>query len=555
MKKFVFAFITFFFLLINVNANTTQVSTEYLSAVIKNDGSADVTITSTYLAQISTEYKMAFFNVENSKISNISIEDNYLSHYEKVKKLEKDKAMFYQLDDQGYKKFLKFSVVSEDTTFTIKYNISNVVVKFNNGQYGVDWFLLSRTSGVNIGAYNVSISFENQDLASKITNIDFLGVDGSKPNVADNKLTYVANGIDSGKNLRLIISFANGVDFTSFRFIDKDYAEFIDDARNGREFKVLFNAYSNRNFLIGFIVIFSLALVILITSFLFIRYGTHDEYYAMEIKDKKTINKGKDIPYYDSVPCQGDLYKLFFVAGYFKLLKNKSDFIGAILFKMFLNDNIELIPGKNGRNIRLRNDLKIDRDLDQDLYNIMLEASDMKVISDVKLNRFAKKHFLRIMTWYNMGYSQTITDEFNRNHVVRGAKIGKTTKLIFDDNFLDYGNKIASMKKYLLNFNQVPRQTALSEDTYKLLLISAQMLGIGKQVAEEIVRKNPNNVYAKKLLEFQIVDYVFKDVYSLALSAYRQTVKNSEIYNYDEMRNESLTNQSNVIIYNGKSKL
>ena len=547
MKKFVFAFITFFFLLINVNANTTQVSTEYLSAVIKNDGSADVTITSTYLAQIST-----FFNVENSKISNISIEDNYSSHYEKVKKLEKDKAMFYQLDDQGYKKFLKFSVVSEDTTFTIKYNISNVVVKFNNGQYGVDWFLLSRTSGVNIGAYNVSISFENQDLASKITNIDFLGIDGSKPNVADNKLTYVANGIDSGKNLRLIISFANGVDFTSFRFIDKDYAEFIDDARNGREFKVLFNAYSNRNFLIGFIVIFSLALVILITSFLFIRYGTHDEYYAMEIKDKKTINKGKDIPYYDSVPCQGDLYKLFFVAGYFKLLKNKSDFIGAILFKMFLNDNIELIPGKNGRNIRLRNDLKIDRDLDQDLYNIMLEASDMKVISDVKLN---KKHFLRIMTWYNMGYSQTITDEFNRNHVVRGAKIGKTTKLIFDDNFLDYGNKIASMKKYLLNFNQVPRQTALSEDTYKLLLISAQMLGIGKQVAEEIVRKNPNNVYAKKLLEFQIVDYVFKDVYSLALSAYRQTVKNSEIYNYDEMRNESLTNQSNVIIYNGKSKL
>jgi hypothetical protein len=275
----------------------------------------------------------------------------------------------------------------------------------------------------------------------------------------------------------------------------------------------------------------------------------------MEIRDKKTINKGKDIPYYDSVPCQGDIYKLFFVAGYFKLLKNKSDFIGALLFKMYMNDNLELIPGKNGRNIRLRNDLKIDRDLDQDLYNIMLEASDMKVISDVKLNRFAKKHFLRIMTWYNMGYSQTITDEFNRNHVVRGAKIGKTTKLIFDENFLDYGNKIASMKKYLLNFNQVPRQTALSEDTYKLLLISAQMLGIGKQVAEEILRKNSNNIYAKKLLDFQSVEYIFKDVYSLALSAYRQTVKNSEIYNYDEMRNESLTTQSNVIVYNRKSKL
>ena len=57
---------------------------------------------------------------------------------------------------------------------------------------------------------------------------------------------------------------------------------------------------------------------------------------AIEVKkDKKTINKSKDISYYDSVPCQGDLYKLFFVAGYFKILKNKSDFIGAILFKLY----------------------------------------------------------------------------------------------------------------------------------------------------------------------------------------------------------------------------
>ncbi|MCR5483900.1 MAG: hypothetical protein K6E99_05805 [Bacilli bacterium] len=553
MKKLVFVIISFFFLIVNVKG--MQMSNETFNAVIKNDGSADVTISSTFLAQRETDYRYAFFNVENSKISNISIEDNYSTHYERVKKLEKDKAFFYRLDDQGYKKFLNFSVVAEDTTFTIKYNISNVVVKFKDGQYGVDWFLVSRTSRVNIGSFNASISFENEEMASKVTNIDFLGLDGSKPTVSDNKITYSVNSIDSSKSLRMILSFANGVDFTSSRVIDKNYDEFIDDARTGREFKVLFNAYSNRNFLIGFAVIVSGAIIILITSFLFIRYGTHDEYYAMEIKDKKTINKGKDIPYYDSVPCQGDIYKLFFVAGYFKLLKNKSDFIGALLFKMYMNDNLELIPGKNGRNIRLRNDMKIERDLDQDLYNIMLEASDMKVISDVKLNRFAKKHFLRIMTWYNMGYSQSITDEFNRNHVVRGAKIGKTTKLIFDENFLDYGNKIASMKKYLLNFNQVPRQTALSEDTYKLLLISAQMLGIGKQVAEEILRKNPNNIYAKKLLDFQSVDYIFKDVYSLALSSYRQTVKNSEIYNYDEMRNDSLTTQSNVIVYNRKSKL
>ena len=554
MKKYIILILSFFAFIGSCSA--IEVTSENIDAVIKNDGSADVTINCTLLPQRESVYKIPFFNVENSKITNISIEDNLNSHYEEADSIEDNKALFYHLDDQNFNKILEFSVISEEiTTFTIKFNISNVAVKFKDGRYGIDWFLISRIAGTNIGSLNATIKFENEDYISKIEKINFIGISKSSQNINNNKITFNASSIDSTYNIRFLLLFNDGVNFGSSRSIKKDYNEFIDDAINGRDFKVVFYSYSTKTFLTLAIAIIIVGILIIIGSFIFIRYGTHDEYYGMEIKDKKTINKSKDISYYDSVPCQGDLYKLFFVAGYFKILKNKSDFIGAILFKLYLNDNIELIPGKNGRNIKLRNDMKIDRNLDQDLYNIMLEASDMKVISDIKLNRFSKKHFLRIMTWYNMGYSETITDEFNRNHATRGGKIGKTTKIIFDDNFVDYGNKILSMKKYLLNFNQVPRQTALSEETYKLLLISAQMLGIGQQVAEEILRKNPNNIYAKKLLDFQNVNYIFKDIYAISLSEYRQTVKNNEIYNYDEMRNESMSSTSNVIVYNRKSKL
>ncbi|MBQ7241069.1 MAG: hypothetical protein IJS56_06500 [Bacilli bacterium] len=554
MKKYIILILSFFAFIGSCSA--IEVTSENIDAVIKNDGSADVTINCTLLPQRESVYKIPFFNVENSKITNISIEDNLNSHYEEADSIEDNKALFYHLDDQNFNKILEFSVISEEiTTFTIKFNISNVAVKFKDGRYGIDWFLISRIAGTNIGSLNATIKFENEDYISKIEKINFIGISKSSQNINNNKITFNASSIDSTYNIRFLLLFNDGVNFDSSRSIKKDYNEFIDDAINGRDFKVVFYSYSTKTFLTLAIAIIIVGILIIIGSFIFIRYGTHDEYYGMEIKDKKTINKSKDISYYDSVPCQGDLYKLFFVAGYFKILKNKSDFIGAILFKLYLNDNIELIPGKNGRNIKLRNDMKIDRNLDQDLYNIMLEASDMKVISDIKLNRFSKKHFLRIMTWYNMGYSETITDEFNRNHATRGGKIGKTTKIIFDDNFVDYGNKILSMKKYLLNFNQVPRQTALSEETYKLLLISAQMLGIGQQVAEEILRKNPNNIYAKKLLDFQNVNYIFKDIYAISLSEYRQTVKNNEIYNYDEMRNESMSSTSNVIVYNRKSKL
>lgn len=542
-----------FFFIPSVNA--LQVNSNSFSAVINNDGSADVTETFDFLGQRDTVYNLVLFNVKDVKISDLSITDNLGSHYEYAKSLEDNKAFFYTLDDQGYKKILTYSVVSENTIITIKYKLSNVTVKFNDGTYGIDWFLVSRAAGHNIRTFNTSIKFENEEILSKISKVDVVGVNKTSNVTTDKSLSFTYNDIDSTQSLRLLVSFAQGVTFTNAKSVDKAYAEYSDDIIDGRDLVATFYSYSTKNFLITFLLIVIGGLAILIGSIIYVRYGTHDEYYGMETKDKKTINKIKDLAYYDSVPCQGDLYKIFFTAGYFKLLKNKSDMLGTILLKMYLNGNLELIPGKNGKNIRLRNDEGIDRDLDQDLYNIMLEASDMKVISDTKFNKFAKEHFVRIMTWYNMGYSETITDEFNRGHVSRGSKIGKTTKLIFDDNFVDYGNKILSMKKYLLNFNQVPRQTKLSEETYKLLLLSAQLLGIGEQLADEILRKNPNNIYAKKLKEFQSVNYIYEKIYAVSLTSYRQTVKNNEIYNYDEMSGNLMQSGSNMIVYKRKSKL
>lgn len=554
MKKVIITFLVLFFFFIP-SVSAIQVTSSSINAVIKNDGSCEVTQVLNYLGQRDTVYNLAFFNVKDAKISDISISDNLGTNYEYVKTLEDNKAFFYTFDDQGYKKLLWFSVVSEDITITVKYKISNVVVKYKDGTFGIDWYLISRVAENNIGSFNANISFENNEFLSKINKVDLVGLGKSNPVISSNNISFSFTKIDTSQSLRLLISFLPEVEFSNYKTIDKDYNEYSDDVINGRDFLSLFYSYSSKAFLIGFIIVILIGLIILIVSFIYVRYGTHDEYYAMETKDKLTVKKAKDLAYYDSVPCQGDLYKIFFTAGFFKLLKNKSDFLGTILFKMYLNDNLELIPGKNGRNIRLKNDEGIDRDLDQDLYNILLEASDMKVISDTKFNRFAKRHFVRIMTWYNMGYSETITDEFNRGHVVRGAKIGKTSRLIFNEQFVDYGNKIISMKKYLLNFNQVPRQTRLSEDTYKLLLLCAQMLGIGKQVAEEILRKNPNNIYAKKLLEFQSVNYIYEKVYGLSLAAYRQTVKNNEIYNYDEMSNNLVQSGSNIIVYKRKSKI
>ncbi len=549
MRKYLLIIITSFFLFTSsVFAN--QLNSLEREVTIHEDGSATIVDTIGMMAQKDSNFEIDFLNVKDAKISNISLTDRNNTTFVQTDKLVKGKYFFYTLADEGYKKFIRISALSEDNFYCLKYDISNISVKYSDGLYGIDWFAATRIAGESISTLNVTIAFEDSKLFEQIDQVNTIGIKDASSSLVENKISISVKNVDSGDNLRILVTFNKGVTFKNAVERKKTYAEFYDDAANGRDFEVLFNSYSSKGFLIGFSIIVEIGVIVLILSWIIIRYGTHDEYYGMEVAGKKPLPKIKEAPFYDSVPCQGDLYKLFFVGGYFKILKNKSDFIGAILFKMYLNDNIEIVNGKAGKDMRLRNDLKIDRSLDQDLYNIMMEASDMRVVSASKTNKFAKTHFLRLMTWYNMGYSETITDEINRGHATRGGKIGKTTKIVFNDVFYDYGVKILGMKKYLLNFNQVPRQTALSEDTYKLLLISAEMLGIGKQVAEEILRKNPNNIYAKKLLEFQDIKPIFHEIYGLALSAYRQTVKNNEIYNYDSMKDASLQS-TNVIVFKG----
>ena len=546
MKKYLLYFLFAFFLFIPFVSAKEFNQLDY-DILVKNDGSAHFTVRVSALYQKNfSDFDIALFRVPESKVSNITVTDIYNTHYEEVDSFQKNKNYFFKLSDQGYKKIITIKTTPKVCDYTIEFDLSKFVTKFNDNVYGIDWFVYSRITDQKAGSLNYSIKFEDDTIAKNIVSNSILGVSESGQQT-DSGISGALYNVSSSSMIRLLVQFNEKVKFNTSSTSKLTFKEQLEKAKDGMDFAIIFNAYTSRGFLVSFAVIIEVGVIILLLSYIIVKYGAHNEYFGMEVNEKKTIQKPKDVVYYDSVPCQGDIYKIAFVAGYFKLLKSKSDLIGAILFKMYLNDNIEIINGKNGYDMRLRNDLKIDRSLDQDLYNIMMEASDMRVLSSIKTSRFSKKHFLRIMTWFNMGYSESITDEINRGHITRGGKIGKTTKIIFSDVFIDYGNKILGMKKYLLNFNQVPRQSQLSEETYKLLLISAELLGIGKQVAEEILRKNSNNIYAKKLLEFQKLKPIYSEIYGNSLAEYRKTVKNNEIYNYDKMKDSSLQSSSNVI--------
>ena len=61
----------------------------------------------------------------------------------------------------------------------------------------------------------------------------------------------------------------------------------------------------------------------------------------------------------------------------------------------------------------------------------------------------------------------------------------RKVQLVVGEKLIEEANRIQGLKRYLLNFNQVPRQTELTEQGYKYLLCCAELLGIGTDVAKE----------------------------------------------------------------------
>ena len=103
------------------------------------------------------------------------------------------------------------------------------------------------------------------------------------------------------------------------------------------------------------------------------------------------------------------------------------------------------------------------------------------------------------------------------------------------------------VKKYLLNFNQVPRQTELTQEGYKYLLIMAELLGIGTQVAKEILRKNPDNYMAKSLLDMEDAKFLFRGAYQAALTPYKEVMKHNKIKSsYDAELDDLLKQKEEV---------
>lgn len=524
-KKILFTILCLFSFLAVVDAkNNIMVSNVSAEYQINANGSANIK-EEWFLnkKEISTIYR-EFKTDKTVKLHDLKITSSSCGVYKEGK--SSNKCEYDYTNRFGKTKL----TINSDDDLVISYTIDNFVAKFNDS-YGLsyDLFNNSKIYGIN----NIDLKFKSEYEFNEF-NVNLLvsssgtiekEINSGEINIRVNKLT---------KNSKLSILFnLSNLKYNTKRVTNTTYSDeklaFINNKYTSKYILSHFLTAEVRKVIILIVIIF--VMFVIITKLVKNKHRI-DEYAG--IKSFNGVNKinYNEVDICTSIPCNGDLYQIAFIAGYYGLIKNRSDLIGALLLKFQIDGIVQIKNNEGNYYISVLPNQYLPRKLDKDLYDILLSSSNSNLLKGNKFINYTKEHYLRVMTWFNMGFNESINNLCNSNGIKK-AKKGKKLILTLEENAYNTAIEIAGIKKFLINFNQTKLDRPLDDYTYQYMILIAELFGIGEQVAKEILRKNPDDYYAKLLLNLELNKELYKSCYQSALEPYRKVVKNRKRTGYN----------------------
>lgn len=493
---------------------------------INEDGIAEITEDWQINAGNSNYYEKNFYDADNISITDITLTDLSGSEYLYLEKYDKNRNLVYNFKDSKKTKKIRINTNNKDTTLRLSYKVDGIITKYDD-VYAINWNILSATNSLEIGTLNVDIS---GPIEFNETNMALYGMGKNMSCEFENGMIHIfAPNIVSKTKIKLMASITN-YEFSHHLTESGTFQENYEKYKSRTPFRVFIEEVLD-NILITILLVLTIVFVIGFAIYKFIK----KDKISSDYKNIKPYNKNKTVSelqqsiYNDEVPCDKNIYKMYFIANYYNVIHHRSSLVGALIFKWIIEGIISIENEDVKYYLRIVPDYQFDNELDQELYNILVNSSNNNIIDNNKLLRYATENSKLIIDWYDKVVASAIKDEYlKRNINVKKNKI-LLNKVIYTE-----AEKIQGFKKYLLNFNQVPRKTELTEEVYKYTLISAVLLRVDENLYQELLRKNPSNDSALMLERFSKVKYLYKNIYSICIDEYKKDKHNKrDKYRYN----------------------
>ena len=505
-KTLFFVFIFLFFIFIgNVNANT--LNSVKMDVFIDDNGNANITEVWDYTVNSGTENYHSFKNIGNSSFKNLKVSDettNYtlLSHWN-VDASFNSKAYKCGINKISDGVELCWGISSYGRhTYTISYTITSFVSELNDSQM-IYWELIP--SGNSKGSVYIKIH-SNFDYDFE-TPVWGYGNYGGTCYVYDGYIEMQSDGkLDSDEYMTILAKFPLGT-FNTSNVLNKDfnyYYEMAEDGSTDYSSSSVLNAIS-----VIFPILFFFFIIVMTVGFANSRVSTFDF--------GKTGNKvPKDIPLYRDIPCKGDIFRAYFVADTYKLLKKKTDFLGAIFLKWLKENRISIEKQEVGKIFKkedtciiLKNDSSFLNEHEEALYKMIKEASKDEILQEKEFEKWCSRNYSKILNWFDKILDSErdllVSEGIIELQEVPVMKVFKKKKYVVNDSLMEEAKELAGLKKFLEEFTLIKEREPIEVNLFEDYLIFAQILGIAKKVASQFKKLYPEII--------ESYNYDFDDIF------------------------------------------
>lgn len=499
-------FIGFAFMLFSSNVSANNISKISMDIYIDKNGDAYITETWNAYLNEGTEGYRYYGNLGNSEILDYSVSDsktNYTSFNSygswDINASFNEKAYKYGIYDAGDHKELCFGISNYGSNiYTLKYKISGFVGTTEDSDI-VYWELIPRDLDVDSAYIKIYSDFRFEDT------LDVWGYGnyGGYAYVYDGYIEMSNEDLSSSDYMTILVKFDKGT-FNTTNVIGNDFDHYYEMAEDGAEH------YSEKGSIIGaiFNILFSLIYSIfwLVIVYTIIKSAKNTDLKSgssvldFGVKGKKLP---KDIELFRELPCGKDIYRAYWVANNYNLMKKKTDFLGAILLKWIKQGKIRIesktvgmIFKKEDTTIVFNQDIGLDTDLETDLYNYMYTASKDGILEGKEFERWCSNNYSKILKWFDK-----VLDYENEKLEAEGklVKEEKTTLKIFksyvykvDESMYQEAIYMKGLKKFFDEFENMKDKEAIEVTLWEEYLMYAQIFGVADKVAKQFKELYPD---------------------------------------------------------------
>ena len=490
-----------------VNANT--INNISMNIYIDDNGNADVTEVWQCNVNEGTEVYHPYYNLGTSEIENFSVslgstQYTTLDTWKTSGSLSSKayKAGINHISN-GVELCWGISKYGQNS-YTVKYTITNFVVGLNDSQM-IYWTLIPYEFSNRIGQVTINIRAPFSIPSS--TDVWGYGNYGGTAYVNNGFITMASDGtLDNDEYMTILVKFPSN-SFNVESKLDNDFQYYLDMAEEGAKH------YSDSFDFIAFVPVILILIVFTFTILLYYISQKNKDRLKFENKSNK-LPKKKDIPYYRDIPCNKDIFLLFFIGFQFNIIKKKTDLLGSVILRWVRNKQVTF--QKNGdkssdTSIIFSEELKstISDENEKKLYNMFLEASTDGILEDSEFSKWCNVNYREILDWFD-----TILDTEKDKLVQNGLLIEVKKDFLSYEKYIatpelrQYALNIAGLKKYLEEYTLIADREVPDVVLFEDYLILAQMFGIADEVSKNFKKLYPDLITQTNFDSYNTVTFI-----------------------------------------------